>query len=147
MAFYSRPVGDGGLRRSSPLTWVSSFREPMPVVLFDTPRRRWSLWRFASLIPSGCRLPPIHKVMGDHASRDSTSAGASSATWSFPVVFRDLCLPQPDLGSPSGGVAGRGHAAVLQGVDLQVVIKTGRGNVAKKWLRFHALVKLLSDYQ
>ena len=26
MAFYSRPVGDGGLRRSSPLTWVSSFR-------------------------------------------------------------------------------------------------------------------------
>ena len=44
-------------------------------------------------------------------------------------------------------VAGRGHAAVLQGVDLQGVIKTGRGNVAKKWLRFHALVKLLSDYQ
>ena len=25
-------------------------------------------WRVASLIPSGCRLPPIHKVMGDHAS-------------------------------------------------------------------------------
>ena len=25
-------------------------------------------WRFASLIPSGCRLTPIHKVMGDHAS-------------------------------------------------------------------------------
>ncbi len=44
-------------------------------------------------------------------------------------------------------VAGRGHAAGLQGVDLQGVIKTGRGNVAKKWLRFHALVKLLSDYQ
>ena len=44
-------------------------------------------------------------------------------------------------------VAGRGHAAVLQGVDLQGVIKTERGNVAKKWLRFHALVKLLSDYQ
>ena len=86
-AFYSRPVGDGGLRRSSPLTWGSSFREPMPVVLFDTPRRRWSLWRFASLIPSGCRLPPIHKVMGDHASRDSTSAGASPSTWSFPVFF------------------------------------------------------------
>lgn len=33
------------------------------------------LWRFASLIPSGWRLPPIHKVMGDHASRDSTPAG------------------------------------------------------------------------
>ena len=44
-------------------------------------------------------------------------------------------------------VAGRGHAAVLQGVDLQGIIKTGRGNVAKKWLRFHSLVKLLSDYQ
>ena len=24
----------------------------------DAPRRRWCLWRFASLIPSGCRLPP-----------------------------------------------------------------------------------------
>ena len=45
------------------------------------------------------------------------------------------------------GVAGRGHAAVLQGVDLQGVNKMGRGDVAKKWLRFHALVKLLSDYQ
>ena len=44
-------------------------------------------------------------------------------------------------------VAGRGHAAGLQGVDLHRVIEQGRGNVAKKWLRFHALVKLLSDYQ
>ncbi len=33
------------------------------------------LWRFASLIPSGWRLPPIHKVMGDHASRGSTQPG------------------------------------------------------------------------
>ena len=41
----------------------------------DAPRRRWCLWRFASLIPSGCRLPPIHKVMGDHASRGTTAAG------------------------------------------------------------------------
>ena len=41
------------------------------------PRRGWHLWRFASLIPSGCRLPPIHKVMGDHASRAATPAGAS----------------------------------------------------------------------
>ena len=40
-------------------------------------RRGWSLWRFASLIPSGCRLTPIHKVMGDHASRGPTPAGAS----------------------------------------------------------------------
>ena len=38
-------------------------------------RRGWSFWRFASLIPSGWRLPPIHKVMGDHASRGSTPAG------------------------------------------------------------------------
>ena len=29
----------------------------------------------------------LHKVMGDHASRGSTSAGASPATWSFPMVF------------------------------------------------------------
>ena len=43
----------------------------------DAPRRGWNLWRFASLIPSGCRLPPIHKVMGDHASRGPTPAGAS----------------------------------------------------------------------
>ena len=42
----------------------------------STPRRGWHLWRFASLIPSGCRLPPIHKVMGDHASRGPTPAGA-----------------------------------------------------------------------
>ena len=35
-------------------------------------RRGWSLWRFASLIPSGWRLTPIHKVMGDHASRGPT---------------------------------------------------------------------------
>ena len=87
LVFSRAPVGDGELRRSSPLAWVPSFREPMSVVLFHTPRRRWSLWRFASLIPSGCRLPPIHKVMGDHASRDSTSAGASPSTGSFPVFF------------------------------------------------------------
>ena len=49
----------------------------MFVSTLDTPRRGWDLWRFAALIPSGCRLPPIHKVMGDHASRGSTPAGAS----------------------------------------------------------------------
>ena len=49
----------------------------MFVSTLDTPRRGWNLWRFASLIPSGCRLPPIHKVMGDHASRALTPAGAS----------------------------------------------------------------------
>ena len=37
--------------------------------------------------------------------------------------FRDICLPPPDHGSPSGGVAGRGHAAGLQGVDLQGVME------------------------
>ena len=47
------------------------------VSTLDAPRRGWDLWRFAALIPSGCRLPPIHKVMGDHASRGSTPAGAS----------------------------------------------------------------------
>ena len=48
---------------------------------FCAPRWGWGLWRFASLIPSGCRLPPIHKVMGDHASRGSTPAGAFAVTW------------------------------------------------------------------
>ena len=48
----------------------------------NKPRRGWCLWRFASLIPSGCRLTPIHKVMGDHASRGSTSAG----------LFRRICF-------------------------------------------------------
>mgnify|MGYP004702323509 CR=1 FL=1 len=43
----------------------------------DAPRRGWDLWRFASLIPSGWRLTPIHKVMGDHASRGPTPAWAS----------------------------------------------------------------------
>ena len=59
----------------------------MFVSTLDAPRRGWDLWRFASLIPSGCRLPPIHKVMGDHASRGSTSAGASPATWPRPDWF------------------------------------------------------------
>ena len=49
----------------------------MFVSTLDTPRRGWDLWRFAALIPSSCRLPPIHKVMGDHASRGLTPAGAS----------------------------------------------------------------------
>ena len=65
----------------------------------NTPRRGWHLWRFASLIPSGCRLPPIHKVMGDHASRAATHAGASlplglsmmyiPAAWTSRKVSRD----------------------------------------------------------
>ena len=29
----------------------------------------------------------LHKVMGDHASRDSTSAGASPSTGSYPVFY------------------------------------------------------------
>ena len=37
-------------------------------MIFHTPGRWWGRRRFASLIPSGCRLTPIHKVMGDHAS-------------------------------------------------------------------------------
>ncbi|MCI7197441.1 MAG: hypothetical protein MR502_09120, partial [Bacteroides sp.] len=45
------------------------------------------LWRFASLIPSGCRLPPIHKVMGDHASRGTTATGASAVTWFLQMVI------------------------------------------------------------
>ena len=61
--------------------------------------------------------------------------------------FRDMCLPSPDLGPPPDAVAGRGHAASSQKTDLQGVIKQGRGNVAKKRLRFHALAKLAFDYQ
>ena len=61
--------------------------------------------------------------------------------------FRDMCLPPPDLGPPPDAVAGRGHAAGLQETDLQGVIKTWRGNVAKKRLYFHALAKLVFDYQ
>ena len=34
----------------------------MFVSTLDAPRRGWDLWRFASLIPSGWRLTPIHKV-------------------------------------------------------------------------------------
>ena len=66
--------------------------------------------------------------MGDHASRGYTPAGASPSTWSFPV-------------------AGRGHAAGLQEIDLQGVIKYGEETWQKKRLHFHALVKLLFDYQ
>ena len=63
---------------------VAASRQLAPEVIivmlmspFDAPRRGWDLWWFASLIPSGCRLTPIHKVMGDHASRGPTPAGAS----------------------------------------------------------------------
>ena len=59
-------------RQLAPEVIMVMYMSPM-----DAPRRGWDLWRFASLIPSGCRLPPIHKVMGDHASRGSTPAGAS----------------------------------------------------------------------
>ena len=45
-------------------------------VFFYTPGRWWGRRRFASLIPSGCRLTPIHKVMGDHASVGPTTARA-----------------------------------------------------------------------
>ena len=53
----------------------------MFVSTLDAPRRGWDLWRFASLIPSGCRLPPIHKAMGGHASRGPTTAAAFAVTW------------------------------------------------------------------
>ncbi len=59
-------------RQLAPEVIMVMFMSPL-----DAPRRGWDLWRFASLIPSGCRLPPIHKVMGDHASRGLTPAGAS----------------------------------------------------------------------
>ena len=59
-------------RQLAPEVIMVMFMSPL-----DAPRRGWDLWRFASLIPSGCRLPPIHKVMGDHASSGLTPAGAS----------------------------------------------------------------------
>ena len=56
-------------------------------------------WRFASLIPSGCRLTPIHKVMGDHASRAPPPPGlvlrmefwgwCEEQNVMFSVVWRD----------------------------------------------------------
>ena len=52
--------------------------EPAAVqCFFYTPGRWWGRRRFASLIPSGCRLTPIHKVMGDHASGGPTTDRAS----------------------------------------------------------------------
>ena len=59
-------------RQLAPEVIMVMYMSPM-----DAPRRGWDLWRFAALIPSGCRLTPIHKVMGDHASRGPTPAGAS----------------------------------------------------------------------
>ena len=63
---------------------VAASRQLAPeviVVMFvstlDALRRGWDLWRFAALIPSGCRLPPIHKVMGDHASEVPPPPGFS----------------------------------------------------------------------
>ena len=36
--------------------------------IYYAPGQWWGRRSFASLILSGCRLTPIHKVMGDHAS-------------------------------------------------------------------------------
>ena len=44
-------------RQLAPEVIMVMFMSPL-----DAPGRGWDLWRFASLIPSGCRLPPIHKV-------------------------------------------------------------------------------------
>ena len=44
-------------RQLAPDVIMVMFMSPL-----DAPGRGWDLWRFASLIPSGCRLPPIHKV-------------------------------------------------------------------------------------
>ena len=64
-----------------PVAASRQFASEVIMVMFmsplDAPGRGWDLWRFAALIPSGCRLPPIHKVMGDHASRGLTPARAS----------------------------------------------------------------------
>ena len=74
-------VSDYQLVTKCPVAASRQLASEVIVVMFvstlDTPRRGWDLWRFAALIPSGCRLTPIHKVMGDHASRVSTPAGAS----------------------------------------------------------------------
>ena len=87
--------------------------------LLVTPGRRWRLWRFASLIPSGCRLPPIHKVMGDHASRAATPVRAS------PRV--DCCMSM--ISCFNGGMRPR---LVSGGVDFQRVIKQGVETWPKK---------------
>ena len=63
-------------RQLAPEVIMVMFMSPL-----DAPGRGWDLWRFASLNPSGCRLPPIHKAMGGHASRGSIPAGAFAVTW------------------------------------------------------------------
>ena len=83
------------VRKSGVFTHGKNFHEGEVVALkrhfvLWCARRGWDLWRFASLIPSGCRLPPIHKVMGDHASRDSTPAGLFCHVFSFCVVRKSL---------------------------------------------------------
>ena len=68
-------------RQFAPEVIMVMFMSPL-----DAPGRGWDLWRFASLIPSGCRLTPIHKVMGGHASRGITPGGASLPHGLFPVM-------------------------------------------------------------
>ena len=67
LVFYSRPVGDGGLRRSSPLAWVPSFREPMPVVLFHTPHLRRGFIRHM-VFPDGFSVTcvSLHQILALH---------------------------------------------------------------------------------
>ena len=75
-----RPVAAS--RQFAPEVIMVMFMSPL-----DAPGRGWDLWRFASLIPSGCRLTPIHKAMGGHASRGPTTAAAFACTWIIGKLF------------------------------------------------------------
>ena len=56
--------------------------------------------------------------------------------------FRDMCLPPPDLGPQPDAVAGRGHAAGLQEIDLQGVMKHG----VETWQKNGCVSTLLQNW-
>ncbi|MDD6623613.1 MAG: hypothetical protein PUE76_02195, partial [Bacteroides sp.] len=54
----------------------------------------------------GCRLPPIHKVMGDHASRGTTATGASAVTWFLQMVISAIRCWKIAVSGPRNAVFG-----------------------------------------
>ena len=93
---------------------------------FYAPGRWWGRRRFASLIPSVWRLTPIHKAMGGHASHGPTTGRASTKRGN---CRRDAATPY------------------FWKHWFSMSYKMRRGNADFFWPRFHALAKMVFDYQ
>ena len=103
LAFSHAPVGNGGLCRSSPLTWVSSFREPMPVVLFHTLhlRRGFSLHRvFPGVFSVTCAS--LHQILALHLMGWRDAATLRFCKW---LIYKELSKRGVEMWPKNGCVS------------------------------------------